>query len=91
MFYCAWEFVSPEKDQALLTLVTMRQRETPFLILRLKGLDPEKYYQDADTGEIYSGALLMNAGINLTPRDGGMYSELACDGGSLIKYFIEQK
>lgn len=90
-FHCAWEFVSSDRREALLTVVTMRQRETPFLILRLRGLDPEKYYRDAETGEIYSGALLMNAGINLTPRPDGAYEEAALDGGSLVKYFTVQQ
>ena len=50
----------------------------------MKGLDPDKLYRDDDNGEIYSGALLMNAGVNLT--DGGLNA-----GMSFIKYFTEVK
>ncbi|MCR5781181.1 MAG: alpha-galactosidase [Clostridia bacterium] len=73
-FNCAWEFVSPDKNTALLTAVTMRKKiETPFGI-KLRGLDPDKYYKCDMDGEIYSGAALMYAGISLpyymTARDG---------------------
>ena len=68
-----WMTVSANKDEALLTCVTMRKPLGEAFILRLRGLDPEKYYVDDATGEVYSGALLMNAGLNLTayPRDDG--------------------
>ena len=45
---------------------------------------PDKLYRDDDNGEIYSGALLMNAGVNLTDR--GLNA-----GMSFIKYFTEVK
>ena len=47
---------------------------------RLRGLDPKTYYQDEETGTVYSGAMLMNAGLNLT-RD--VYE----DGTSVTKHF----
>lgn len=80
-FRCAWQFVSQDKNETLVTSVIMRRPETEFFILRVRGLDPEKLYTDTDTGEVYSGALLMNAGINLT----GM---LHNDGDSVVKHFI---
>lgn len=87
-YHCAWQFVSQDKNEALLTVVTMRQRETPFFIIRLKGLDENKMYRDNETGELYSGALLMKAGINLTPKaDGELDRPFASDGSSLKKYF----
>ena len=67
-FRCSWAFVSPDKSEALATIVTMRRPEIPFFIFKFKGLDPEKYYENDDDGEIYSGAMLMNAGLNLTDR-----------------------
>ncbi len=67
-FRCSWAFVSPDKSEALATIVTMRTPEIPFFIFKFKGLDPEKYYESSYDGEIYSGAMLMNAGINLTYR-----------------------
>lgn len=85
-FRCGWEFVSADKKEALVTVVTMRRGETVFFLLRLKGLDETKIYEDTATGEKYSGALLMKAGINLTPET---EDELMVfdDGGSLVKYF----
>ena len=79
-FRAAWEFVSEDKSEALLTCVTMRKHPDRMLIIKLKGLDPEKYYIDEDTDEVYSGALLMNAGICLPNAEHN-------DGQSFIKYF----
>lgn len=79
-FYCAWEFVSPDKTEAMMTAVVMRQPETRYCVQRLRGLDPKTYYQDEETGTVYSGAMLMNAGLNLT-RD--VYE----DGTSVTKHF----
>lgn len=64
-FRAAWMFVSQDKDEALVTSVVIKRPEDRGFTLRLKGLDPAKYYVDEDDGEIYSGALLMNAGICL--------------------------
>ncbi len=79
-YRCAWEFVSEDKSEALVTYVTMRRAEHPMLILRLRGLDPDKMYEDSETDEVYSGALLMNAGINLTQLSDR-------DGQSLVRHF----
>ncbi len=79
-FRAAWMFVSEDKTEALVTNVVMRRSEENTFYLRLKGLDPDKYYTDEETGEIYSGALLMNAGLNLS-----RYSME--DGSSFKKYF----
>lgn len=83
-FLCEWEFVSEDKNEALFTSVVMRQPDNMFYIQRLRGLDPEKMYTDEETGEVYSGALLMNAGINLSSPD--WFSRP--DGSSLTKHFI---
>ncbi|MBQ8944045.1 MAG: alpha-galactosidase, partial [Clostridia bacterium] len=79
-YRAVWQFVSKDKTKALLTSVVMRRPETQAFFVRLKGLDPEKYYTDEETGEVYSGALLMNAGLNLTSTD-------CSDGSSFVKYF----
>ena len=52
----------------MMTAVVMRQPETRYCVQRLRGLDPKTYYQDEETGTVYSGAMLMNAGLNLTKR-----------------------
>lgn len=82
-FRCAWQFVSPDKKETMVTSVIMRRPETEFYMLRLRGLDADTLYTDADTGEVYSGALLMRAGINLT---GLLYD----DGESVVKHLIAE-
>ena len=67
-FKVAWEFVSEDKNEALVTVVEMKRFYNDFFMLRLQGLDPEKIYEIEETGEEYSGALLMNAGVNLSTR-----------------------
>lgn len=83
-FKCAWEYVAKDKSEALLTVVIKNRAPHDFLLIKMKGLDPEKMYRDETDGEIYSGALLMNAGINLT--DGTLSV-----GRSFIRYFTEVK
>ena len=83
-FKCAWEHVAKNKSEALLTVVIKNRAPHDFLLIKMKGLDPEKMYRDTTDGEIYSGALLMNAGINLTE---GTLSA----GRSFVRYFTEVK
>lgn len=83
-FKCAWEYVAKDKSEALLTVIIKNRAPHDFLLIKMKGLDPEKMYRDETDGEIYSGALLMNAGINLT--DGTLSA-----GRSFIRYFTEVK
>jgi alpha-galactosidase len=84
-FKCAWSYVAKDKSEVLLTVVFSKQPPHKFLHLRLKGLDSQKYYRDEETGEIYSGALLMNAGLNLTKPD------TPDTGSSIVKFFTEYK
>ena len=65
-YRAAWQFVSSDKSQAMVTLVTMRWECHQHLIIRLRGLEPEAYYKDTETGKVFSGAMLMNAGIVFT-------------------------
>ena len=83
-FKCAWEYVAKDKSEALLSVVIKNRAPHDFLLIKMKGLDPEKMYRDETDGEVYSGALLMNAGINLT--DGTLSA-----GRSFIRYFTEVK
>lgn len=83
-FKCAWEHVAKDKSEALLTVVIKNRAPHDFLLVKMKGLDPEKMYRDETDGEIYSGALLMNAGVNLT--DGTLSA-----GKSFVRYFTEVK
>lgn len=76
----AWMFVSEDKTEALFTSVVMRKSSENSFYIKLRGLDRDKYYVDDETGEVYSGALLMNAGLNLTEYENK-------DGKSFKKYF----
>lgn len=82
--YSAWEYVSPDKSEALLTFVVMRREiYARYYIVKLRGLDEGKYYRSSMDGRIYSGALLMNCGVNLEHD--------YVDGESLIIHFTEVK
>ena len=78
----AWESVSQDKKQVLLTYVVMRTHVHVSRYIRRRGLDPELTYTDTATGRRYSGALLMNAGLNLT---GGWH-----DGESRVWHFVAE-
>ena len=60
--YTAWEHVSSDKREALVSLVTGPFRGAPpFLTLRIKGLDPALRYRVNGEGS-WSGDVLMQAG-----------------------------
>lgn len=81
-FRAAWMFVSEDKSEALVTCVVMRRPEGTGFYLRLRGLDPDAYYKEEKSGEVYSGALLMNAGLCLTGTP-------LTDGSSFKLYFTK--
>lgn len=82
-YKAAWEFVNEEKTQAMFTIVTKFHIPQPTFRLKLKGLAKDKYYKCEETGEIFSGALLMNAGIALYDFPDG-------DGESFVLHFIAE-
>lgn len=63
---CAWEFVSQDKSEALLTYVTICWDFNNARYLKLRGLDETRFYREEDSGLVYSGAALMKMGLNLT-------------------------
>lgn len=79
---CAWGYVSQDKTEAVFTFVTMLKCQNSQFYIRLKGLDPDKYYIDDETDEVHSGALLMNAGLNLKNR--------ACNDGSSYMIYLKE-
>lgn len=83
-YYAAWEIVSEDKTQAMFTLVNMRYYHCHTRFIRMKGLAPDKYYKLEETGEVYSGALLMNAGLNLSRYSAGT-------GESYVLHFTAEK
>ncbi len=64
--FTAWEHVSPDRSEALVSVVFGNTRPgNPFARVRLKGLDPYRQYQ-TDRGEAgYSGSMLMQIGYPL--------------------------
>ena len=44
--------------------------------MRLKGLSPEKRYRIEESGEVFSGDVLMQAGMLITPQWGDYRSRL---------------
>ncbi|MDR0999999.1 MAG: alpha-galactosidase [Clostridiales bacterium] len=62
--YDAWVFVSKDKNEAILQYIQILARPSCApRIIKLKGLDPDKTYKIEQTGQVLSGAALMNAGI----------------------------
>ncbi len=62
--YGAWMVVDQDKSNALLSVVLLNiHGNMPVIYVRLDGLDEEREYRDADTGKVYSGAALMEAGM----------------------------
>ena len=65
--FTAWEQVSRDKREALVSLVTgCASTGNEFPPLRLKGLDPALQYR-VNGGRLYGGDILMNAGYPLAP------------------------
>lgn len=73
--FTAWEQVSQDKREALISVVYGPAHSSPpFRILRLKGLDSRAHYQIGGQG-VYSGEALMNGGW-LLPLPFGEYPAL---------------
>ena len=59
-----WQIVGKDKREFIVTAVRIMSRPNPshdWLLLR--GLDADAVYRDIDSGEVFSGAFLMNAGL----------------------------
>lgn len=79
-YRAAWQLVSPDKSRTMVTLVTIREETHQHLIVKLRGLEPDAYYRNEQTGEVFSGALLMHAGLTLT-------NSAVHTGESIVMYF----
>ena len=63
--WTAWMFVSPGRDEALISLAARHVRANGlFPFIRPEGLDPQRVYRREDTGEKLTGAALMYGGIS---------------------------
>ena len=75
--FCAYMKVSKDKKKAQLTFLEINATGLiESMVLRLKGLAPEKAYKNESTGEVLYGATLMNVGI----RVGDLFSKKRSDG-----------
>ena len=73
--YTAWEHVSPDKREALVSIVTSSfHGAPPFLTLPIKGLDPKLRYR-VNGQDSWLGAVLMQVGWPL-PMIGGDYQSI---------------
>lgn len=79
--YCVWQVASPDKSEALVAMVKYKnEANTHPEIVRLRGLDENKYYR-VNGEKIYKGASLMYNGLVLENLWGDYEAEL---------YYIEE-
>ncbi len=61
-----WEFVSKDKKDVLVSGVVPRSEVNPPVnLLRFRGLDPDSYYREKASKEVYKGKVLMKVGLAL--------------------------
>ncbi len=61
-----WEFVSKDRRDVLVAGVVLKSEVNPPVnLLRLRGLEPKTIYRERESGEKFSGAVLMKAGLAL--------------------------
>ena len=76
-FYDCWQITDKEKSEALLTYVQVLARpNVKSRRIRWKNLIPEAQYVLEETGKVYSGEMLMQAGILIPPLKGDYWSKL---------------
>lgn len=67
----AWEFVSEDKAEVLLNVVTLNSHgNNPVPYIKLKGLEENGFYRNEEDGTVFSGAGLMEAGIPVPAMQG---------------------
>ena len=75
--YDCYQVTSKDQKEALVTYVQVLSRPNfHSRRVRLKGLAPEKQYRIEETGEIFGGDVLMQAGLLVTPLWGDYRSKL---------------
>ena len=72
-----WEFVSKDKKDVLVSGVVLRSEvNPPVYFLRFRGLLPDLLYREKESGETFSGIVLMKAGLAV-PVTTGDYEAVA--------------
>ena len=75
--YDCYEVVAKDKSEALITFVQVLNRPNYHSRrIQIPGLDPKKRYRNEESGEIYYGDTLANAGINILNPWGDFQSVL---------------
>ena len=70
----AWEFVSPDKSEALLFMYRKQHTNRMEIVnTKLTALDPHRDYRDEDSQAVYGGDELMNVGLFRDPTHVGDY------------------
>lgn len=60
----AWCFVSRDKSEALLNIVSLTTHaNSPVSYVKCRGLDPKKKYKCEDDGKVYDGSALIHIGV----------------------------
>ena len=76
-YYDCWQVTDKEKNEALLTYVQVFARPNcKSRRIRFKNLIPEAQYVLEESGKVYSGEMLMLAGILIPPLKGDFWSKL---------------
>ena len=76
-YYDCWQVTDKEKSEVLLTYVQVLARaNVKSRRIRFKNLIPEAQYVLEETGKVYSGEMLMQAGILIPPLKGDYWSRL---------------
>lgn len=71
--FAAWAFVAKDRGEALLNVVTLDNHcNNPARYVILRGLDEEAMYEEEESGALYNGAALMQAGLPI-PLMAGEY------------------
>ena len=71
----AWEYVSKDQSQVLMQAVIVRAQANPIAHrVYLRGLDEKAHYREKTSGNVYTGAALMHAGLPLPPMIGDFQS-----------------
>lgn len=64
--YVAWQFVSKDKKETIASGVQLRNEANPHIHrIYLEGLKKKQHYKNMETGEVFTGAALMKAGVVL--------------------------
>ena len=73
----AWNIVSEDKEEFVgMYFKILSEPGTAIKILKFKGLNPDYYYENIDTKDVYGGDELMNVGITLTREKKDFISKL---------------